>query len=179
MTETYYHLYPTFKEHCLQIFTFLITDYGCGSPSYEESGMHFATVTYRNTTTGVEIYFEPRENYIYIKLIQLINGEVPDYLWHADHWAHLGLLLRFRRSTLSISRKEWGDWMDAKDIGVILQQYAVALRTYAADILVGDFSVFTAFHARYPPENLGASLGLDPPQTDDPASSADDRPHRR
>ena len=162
MTRKSHHRYAVFREQCSQVFAFLITDYGCGSPVYGDERM-FDTVTYRNETTGIKIYFSPRDNDIEVKLIRLFDGEELSPEWYGERWVDLGLLLRFRAAIVTVWYKEWPDPINAEDIKRILRECAAALRTYAADILAGDFSIFPAFHARYPPENLGFRLGSPPP----------------
>ena len=162
MTRYRHHRYHVFREQCSQVFAFLITDYGCDSPVYGDKRM-FDTVTYRNDTTGVRITFSPRDNDIVVHLIRLFDGEELSPSWYGERWVHLGLLLRFRAEIVTVWYKEWPDLINAEDIKRILRECAAALRTHAADILAGDFSIFPAFHARYPPENLGFRLGIPPP----------------
>ena len=112
---------------------------------------------------ALDIVFSPRDNGIEVDLIRLFHGEELDVLWYGERWVDLGLLLRFRAAIVTVWYKEWPDLINAEDIKRILRECAAALRTHAADILAGDFSIFPAFHARYPPENLGFRLG--PPAT--------------
>ena len=113
------------------------------------------TVTYRNDTTGVNIIFSPRDNGIEVELIRLFDGEELSLSWYGERRVNLALLLRFRAEIVTVWDKEWPDPINAEDIKRIL-------RECAADILAGDFSIFPAFHARYPPENAGFRDGPPP-----------------
>ncbi len=137
-----YDLYEPFKGEYQKHFRFLQDNFGCRLVDAKES-VYEASVTYTNATTGVEITFDPRENYILVSLIRLIGGEVVPYHVAPHNWLYLHELLEARAPSTVIHGKKHGDWMTGPDMERILSEYADALRRYGDDILRGDFSLFT------------------------------------
>ena len=72
-------LQKQFEKSCKRSFQFLMEEYSCQIIS---CGKHAAgmAITYANSTTGVKVNFEPRENLIFVYLIQLRDGKIPAYL---------------------------------------------------------------------------------------------------
>ncbi len=142
MSDLYaYDLYGPFKEECRSIFRFLENEYGCSIVGMHEDE-HSVAVTYANLTTGVKVGFEPRENFISVYLIRLVDGQVPEYIEAPSRWFYLDQVIRLRSPSSIITQKEPGEWIGLNDMRGILTRYAEALQEYADDVLHGDFSIF-------------------------------------
>ena len=134
-------LQKQFEESCKRSFQFLMDEYGC---QIVKSGKHAAgaAMTYANSTTGVKVSLEPRENAIFVYLIQLRDGKIPAYLDAPDGWVYLDAVLSLKNPNLKVRQKAFGDWLKPKDIDAVLAHYANALRTYGQEVLSGDFTIF-------------------------------------
>jgi hypothetical protein len=134
-------LQAIFVQNCLNKFEYLST-YG-----FELAGNtrdnYGSEVTYKNRTTGVKVSYEVRENEIFVYLIRLINGEIPEYLDAPSCWFYLDNLVKLRSPATNVPRKKGSDWLTLDDIDRILSAYADLLRKYGEDVLRGDFSVFS------------------------------------
>ena len=134
-------LQSIFTQKCLMRFEYLSTN------GFELAGItrdsYGSEVTYKNRTTGVKVSFEVRENEIFVYLIRLIDGEIPDYLDAPSRWFYLDNLVKLRSPTTNVPRKEGGDWFTPDDVDRFLSVYAELLKEYGEDVLRGDFSVFS------------------------------------
>jgi hypothetical protein len=133
-------LQSIFTQKCLMRFEYLST-YGFELADITRDS-YGSEVTYKNRTTGVKVSFEVRENEIFVYLIRLIDGEIPDYLDAPSRWFYLGNLVKLRSPTTNVPRKEGGDWFTPDDVDRFLTVYAELLKEYGEDVLRGDFSVF-------------------------------------
>jgi len=134
-------LQKQFEESCKRFFQFLIEQYGC---QIVQSGEHAAgsAVTYVNSTTGVKVSLEPRENFIFVYLIQLQDGKVPAYLDAPCNWVYFDAVLSLKNPQSRVRQKAFGDWLKPEDIDTILANYANTLRIYGREVLSGDFAIF-------------------------------------
>ncbi len=134
-------LQKQFEKSCKRTFQFLMDGYGCQIVSYGEhaAGM---SITYANSTTGVKVSFEPRENLIFVYLIQLQEGKIPAYLDAPGNWVYFDAVLSMEKPEAEIQQKAFGDWLKPKEIDAILANYANALRIYGPELLAGDFTIF-------------------------------------
>jgi hypothetical protein len=135
------HLQAIFIQNCLNRFDYL-SAYG-----FELAGTtrdrYGSEVTYKNQTTGVKVSFEVRENEIFVYLIRLIDGEIPDYLDAPSHWFYLDNLVKLRSPRTNVPRKEADDWFTPEDVDHLLSVYAELLKEHGEDVLRGDFLVFS------------------------------------
>jgi hypothetical protein len=134
-------LQAIFIQNCLNRFEYLST-YG-----FELAGTtrdrYGSEVTYKNPTTGVKVSFEVRENEIFVYLIRLIDGEIPDYLHAPSNWFYLDNLVKPRSPRTNVPRKEADDWFTPEDVDNFLSVYAELLKEHGEDVLRGDFHVFS------------------------------------
>ena len=158
MTELFFKL-------CSKYFQFLINEFGCGIVGKKSDNFKDELV-YQNATTAIKISYEPRESYVFILLCQLINGEIPDYPVFINRKTKLNQfylddLLVLRSPNTRIRKKPFGDAipddLDAKqlieacaadpftkrDLEHMVKTYAAGLREHGADILRGDFTIFS------------------------------------
>ena len=156
-----------FFKLCSEHVQFLIDEFGCRVVG-KKSDNFKDEVIYRNATTAVKVSYEPRERSMFILLCRLVDGNIPQepifvrpktklYSFYLDD------LLALRSPGARIlRRKPFGgitfDDLDAKqiieacaaappfterDLEHMVKTYATALHKHGADILRGDFSVFT------------------------------------
>ena len=127
-------------------FRFLVDEFQCRVTS-EASDAWGDELTYQNSTTAVNIRYEPREKYVFILLCRLVGGKVPEHpgVVHPDtDLNRYGLddLLKLRAPALKILKKEFGVPFTERNLRTMVETYARGVRNYAADILHGDFSIF-------------------------------------
>lgn len=132
----------TFIQRCLKRFSYL-TRYGCELVSIDEDSSYGVEVTYKNQTTAVTVSLEDRENEIFVYLIRLVNGVIPDYLDAPSRWFYLDNLVKLKSSSVTLPQKEFGNWLTPADIDHFLKVYAESLEEYGEDVLYGDFSAFS------------------------------------
>lgn len=136
-----------FFNTCQKEFQYLIDKFNCRVISKSLTN-YSSTIIYKNNTTAIEISYEPREEYIFVLLMRLVDGVVPGYpifIYQETklHVFYLDDLLGIRNPSLIISRKLAGVPFTNSDIGKMLKRYALALRKYGSDILNGDFIIFS------------------------------------
>jgi hypothetical protein len=139
--QTLMQLKYTFFDVCINEFKFLIDDYDCRIIECVQDHSNIS-ITYANLTTGIEISLEPRENYIFVYLIRLHEGTVPQYLTSPRSWIYLDAILSSLRPPLKIIQNTYGDWLKPEDVKEIIKKYAQALREHGSDVLTGDFKIF-------------------------------------
>lgn len=132
----------SFFDACIDHFYFLIDKYNC-TIIKSCSTFYNISLTYANSTTGIEIGLEPRENYIFLYLIKLHDGKVPGYLTSPESWIYLDAILSSLSPPFKIRQKPYGDWLKPEDVKEIVTNYARALKRYGSDVLSGDFKIFT------------------------------------
>lgn len=125
----------------------------------------------QNNTTGIEIYYEFRDMMVFLKLYQLINGEIQIQKGEIRYDTILSGfdindLLEIRSPSSKVPSQETVDGLDKivkkiaagkkvkldeypqeiqdGDLSIdnILSKHAESLEKYANDILAGDFSLF-------------------------------------
>lgn len=134
-----------FEQLTIKHFKFLEGRFNC--KYWTKRDNYGDNVIYQNSTTGIKIRFEPRENHIFVMLMRLIEGKLPDYpiFIKADtqiNLFYLDDLLELRSPSLKIKQKDLGDWINSIDLENLLAQYAKSLQQFGIDILQGDFTVF-------------------------------------
>lgn len=63
---------------CKRIFKYPETEYSLNIVKTKSSS-YLLSVTHRNDIVAVEVSYEPFEQYIFVRFIELINGSIPDY----------------------------------------------------------------------------------------------------
>ena len=126
-------------------FSFLIDDFSFREESLELDNWGIRLV-FCNSTTGVRISYEPREGGIFVMLIRLVDGKLPDYPIFIDedtvlNYFDLQDLLSIRIPCFKENNFEIGK--TNSEIENYIQQIAKNLRTKAEDILKGDFLIFS------------------------------------
>ena len=137
------NLYKTFEKQCHQIFQFLVDDFGFKIVSVERGpanvGVH---ITYQGRS-AVQVSFEPAEDAVFVYLIRLLDGKIPDYpLKYPTNAFYLDELIDLKSPSLKIARKNVGKPLSSQELEAILKQYANALRRIGADVLRGDSGAF-------------------------------------
>jgi hypothetical protein len=129
-----------FVALCREEFQFLEDEYGF-RPVSTQSGEDTRHVIYKNDTTGVGVYYEFRDAATWVVLMRLLNGTLPEYGDPVNtHGLHLFVRLR---SSIPPTPEQWiPPPLPPSELTKRLRKNAAALRTYADDVLHGDFSVF-------------------------------------
>jgi len=131
-------LLETFVQLCREQFQFLVDEFDCqSSVSQHKSAWYSASVIFQNTTTAVDVQCDLRDNVINTVLMRLIEGRLPAY---SDPTNTQGLWTVLRLRGGPEFRRE--DIRAVEAIESAVRQEAAAVRTYARDILQGDFSIF-------------------------------------
>ena len=137
-----------FFQKSLQSFKFLLANFDfVQKPLYDVPGLW--KVIYFNATTAIEVIFEVRDQLIYVNIHHLINGEIAKpYAEKSKNSFYLDNLLKIRNTNLPpFSFGGGGRWLSTSEIEDTIEKSADALRTYAADILQGDFSILPEIQA--------------------------------
>ncbi len=126
-----------FVKLCNEKFQFLVEEFGFKRMP-AKCGAHGCALLYRGQTTSVAIYYERRDQAAWVSLKRLTDGKEPDVL---DKMNQHGLwsVVRLKAGP---DVKLVGSVPTEADMERVLTENAHALRTYAADILRGDFSLF-------------------------------------
>jgi hypothetical protein len=136
-----------FVQLCLEKFRFLIDEFDFKLRSRQEDAWGYRAV-FRNKTTGVKIDLDWRDGLILVVLYRLVEGKikenpaviVPDSELYSFS---LGKLLSVRAPQRILPRKPLGQpWTDGL-IQQILARQAQNLRDHGADVLSGNFRIFT------------------------------------
>lgn len=127
------------KKQIHRDFHFLEEDYNF--KVLETTQQPYISVIYKNSTTAVKVGYEPRDRGVFVLLIRLVAGEIPPYPIHLQHTERLNMFylddlvaLRSKDSESSATRVRSPKENIARAAG--------ALRTYATDVLNGEFDVF-------------------------------------
>lgn len=98
-------------------------------------------IYYKNTTTGVEVNWEVREQRIFIMIIRLIDGEIPEYpiFFTSDsesYYYDLGDVMKVKNGSFF----DYGN-LNNNDIESVLVNSAEYLKQYSQDLLNGNFDI--------------------------------------
>lgn len=139
--------YPDrFFNLCLQKFQFLFDEYGFKKKRKETAGGDYS-ILFLNKTTAILVGFEWRDQYIYVRLCRLSDGEFrknPILITQDSELSCFDVedLLTIRAPELSIDPALFGKALSDEEVERVLTIYADALHSQASDILKGDFSVW-------------------------------------
>jgi hypothetical protein len=126
-------------------FSFLVDDFGFKEKSIEldERGID---LLFCNQTTGIRASYEPNEGGIFVMLIRLVDGELPDYPVFIDEDTTLNYFDLQDLLSVRVPLYEEDDF-DIGQTDIELENHlkilANNLRTKAEDILKGDFVIFS------------------------------------
>ena len=141
----------SFEQIVKNEFGFLESDFGFTLSESKKEGWGYKMI-YRNNTTGVKIIHEYRESYIFILLYQLVNGKLiedPRDIKEDTVLHSYGLddIVNLRDPSALINPTY--DYPDdskfhdkEKGMSTYVSAFARNLKTYAEDVLSGDFTIF-------------------------------------
>jgi hypothetical protein len=134
-----------FELLCRSIFKFLEKDFTFKLELVERD-RYGTRLIYKNLTTAVKIDFTPYEGYIFIKLIRLVNNNIPPYKEinprDVIHDFHLTDIVSFRNPSLKLTWPTVDKWENRDILKKELRYRAKLIKKYASDILRGDFTIF-------------------------------------
>lgn len=151
MQETMIKITSAFYQVSIKKFQFLIEEFSFGKAKKKaDEGVY--RLIYQNKTTAVVIGLEWREQYIYVELFQLVNGEIQEnpILINSESKLtgfNLEDLLALRIPSLKLDCKYFNKPLTVELVNDIVTHYSDCVRKYARDILMGDFSIFTKLDA--------------------------------
>ena len=138
--------YNIFEETCRQVFKPLIDQFNFKIISVDRGPINVGVhITYGNATTAMQASFEPQEEAIWLYLIRLTDGKIPEYPHkYPENAFYLEELLQVRAPNLQLrTQKEQPlRLMTKENLKDTLERYVEALRTHASDVLMGDFRIF-------------------------------------
>lgn len=147
-------------------FQFLVDELGFRRGAKKsEGGLYSAR--YENEKTAVEIGLEWKEQYVYVELFRLINGQIKEnpIIIRADSELtvhNLEDLIAIRAPKMTLGTKYFGKLITVESLAHVLSHYARALRELGGDVLEGDFTVFRELESivkeRIPPADLADDL---------------------
>lgn len=134
-----------FERICRNQLRFLENEYGFELVKTEREP-YGVYMTYQNRTTALRISLEPAEGGIFVLLSKLVSGKIPRYPIFVKprtqlHSFYLNDIVQLKASK-GASGCAWRKASTAAEISTSLGEIAILLRTFASDILSGDFSVF-------------------------------------
>lgn len=128
-----------FEDLCKKVFNFLIMDYNfqfIKLDTYNTS--YLFSAKFKNSTTGIVISYDFREDRVEVNMVRLANGEIGYDRQRVDY------LLLLRNPKAKISHVPLKDISLENSLKVNLKQFANILKEYGKDVLRGDFSIFPA-----------------------------------
>ncbi len=140
-------LYEKFETLAREAFRFLEDDYEFKLMQTTRD-RYTLVMLYQNTTTGIKVEFEPREDKIWLMLYRLVNGQLPKYKNVLDldsdmtNRFDLDTLIEFKAPWLLAARKAQRTALSEYDMQSSLVETATALRQYGEGILNGNFTDF-------------------------------------
>jgi hypothetical protein len=144
--QTARDLLDRFERECRKRFKFLVAEFGSKAPKRQRISV-FCSLTYQNETTAVEVSLEPMDGGVFVLVSRLVNGQIPKYPIFVTrrmtlHSFYLDDLVSLRRPDAA-KRQAGLDPPSDREIAKSVAQSASLLRELAADILRGDFAVFS------------------------------------
>lgn len=112
-------------------FGFLERDHGYALEGVSRSEHHVA-ITYRSASMAIRVTFEPREEAIFVYVIQLETGRIPEYLDAPSRWAYLQEVAASSGNALK-TRKEVRRATDRSGVEAALSDHAKDLQRWTAE----------------------------------------------
>lgn len=137
-------LYKTFENLCRQTFQFLIDDFGFKIKSIERGPSNVGLqITYQGRI-AIQVNLEPTENSVFVYLIRLLDGKIPEYpLKYPANSFYLDELIDLKSPSLKMERNNTGKPLSPQELKAILKQYANALRRLGVEVLRGNVGIFS------------------------------------
>lgn len=135
-----------FEILCRDSFKYLETDFKCKLISVVHDA-HGTYLVYKNLASAVKISFAPYDGYIYVDVVRLLNGNIPQYpiFIKSDsilyEYSLFDVIMR-KDPSFKIKIPSFNEWNKYDIIKRDIRLRAEWLKTYASDILRGDFSIF-------------------------------------
>ena len=107
------------------------------------------SIPYSNKTTGIIIEFDPRDEFIYVALYKLIDGQMK-YGQNGGYRFDDLLALKSPNKFNELTQEKKLAMRNQTSAGIerYLTYSASLLREFASDVLRGDFSIFPALYER-------------------------------
>lgn len=135
-----------FREACKTSFAFLRTDYGFHLVEEKADTWGFKLLL-KNDNVGIVLTFEFRDYYLFVKLCKLQRGEFPSDPGEIRPETELESydlddVVSIRSKESLIPTYKSNTKLDRELFEEVVGKQAANLRTFAADILRADFSLF-------------------------------------
>lgn len=135
-----------FLETCIRHFLFLSSDYGLDQVCEKSEDWGFRIV-YNNQVVAVDLTFELRDFYLFVKIVRLQNGNFPPSLGEIRPHTILDSFdlddIVGLRSPESLVPSHTGSTVfNLALFDQIVTRQAENLKVFASDLLRGDFSIF-------------------------------------
>lgn len=136
-----------FIEMCKREFAFLENVFGFKMIEQDVCDVG-VEIVFKNDTTGVRIWYEFREFFVFVYICQLVDGDLvlpsgemcPDTKLYCYD---LGDLVAIRSPESAIAPYQSGTLLNTEALHAIICRQADNLTNYAKDILLGDFAIFS------------------------------------
>ena len=134
-----------FTKETIKSFDFLTKKFNFRIKS-QKSDNQIYRVIYQNETTAVKVFFEEREQWIFVDLYRLINGKIKENPiiicndGELNEFDLQNILIIRDFAKRRIFRNLYSN--KKKNFKKILQLLSKALKENAQDVLKGDFSIF-------------------------------------
>jgi hypothetical protein len=137
--------FPNFVEVARDVFSFLEREYEASLDSAgEDKETGNADVRFANATTFVNIHLERRDFQLLVQIGAALDGQVPPY---GRNWFDLEFVLFARGIPYPTGRGRLTDIRGETARRRELEEYAVALRLGADDVLKGHFEVLSVLES--------------------------------
>ena len=135
-----------FYNTCDRHFSFLGDEYRMERVSIAAADWGYKTC-YKNETVGVTLSFEMRDFYLFVKLVELRDGEIPAHPGEITpetvlHSFDLDDLVTLRSKEDLLPQYEAKTAFDLSLFNQVAAKQAENMKRHASDVLTGDFSVF-------------------------------------
>ena len=135
-----------YLEVCNSRFLFLSSDYGLDQVCEKNEDWGFAMV-YKNQMVGVNLTFELRDFYLFVKVVRLLGGNFPSSPGEIQPNTILDSfdlddIVGLRSSDSLIPPYKGSTSFNLSFFDQIVSTQAENLRVFASDLLGGDFSIF-------------------------------------
>jgi hypothetical protein len=135
----------TFEQIVRQEFKYLETDFNFHVHKVEKN-VYGCFLIYKGLALAIRVSFEIHDGGVFVYIYRLKDGKIPEYPIFFDPKADFHIFdfnnLVLLKTNHPIEQNEQSVYEDGEYMKCIIREYAESLRTYGADLLNGDFSVF-------------------------------------